>query len=77
MNHPSVHLDIAVFVLVTVQTQLVKSLHCGVGVPSILDTISRDAGIYFAVIASSHFLVVVLYSAARVRPFAKMFENAC
>ena len=44
--------------------------------PSILNTISRDAGIYFGVIASSHFMVVVLHSMGRVRDSFYEFSSA-
>ena len=67
LNH--IPLDIAVFVLVIVQTRLIRLTHPGV--PSILDTVSRDAGIYFAVISSSHFVVVVMYALARVGFFIR------
>ena len=53
-----------------VQTQLVRSRHRGVDVLEILDTVSRDAEIYFGVIASSHLVVVIMFAAARVRLFA-------
>ena len=77
-NKISVLSDIVVFALIVVQTRLMRSLYRGVGVPSILDTINRDAGLYFAVIASSHFIVVILYSMGRVRYFAQTLElDAC
>ena len=66
-NNLHVPLDIVVFAIIVAQRQLMRSLHRGVNVPSILNTVSRDAGVYFAVIASSHFAVVVLYSVGRVR----------
>ena len=55
---------------------LIKPLYRGVNVPSILDVVGRDAAIYFAVIASSHFLVVVLFSVVRVRSFTQVLEFA-
>jgi len=57
--------DITVFVLIIVQIRLIKSTYSGVNVPGILDTVGRDAEIYFVVVSSSHFLVVVMYSVAR------------
>ena len=74
LSHPSVPLDVAVFVLVVAQMLLARPLHHGVNVPSILDTVGRDAGIYFAAIASSHFVVVVLFAIARVRSFTRVLE---
>ena len=71
LNHPPVRLDIAVFALVMVQMQYMKAIHRGVNVPNIFDAVSRDAGIYFGIIASSHFLVLVLYSVARVGFFSR------
>ena len=53
---------------------LAKRLHHGVNTSSILDSVGKDAGIYFAVMASSHFVVVVLFAAARVRSLAQMLE---
>ena len=77
-NHLSVSLDITVFVLVVIQILLFKPLHRGVDVPSILDVVGRDSAIYFVVIASSHFVVVVLFAVARVRSVAQVLEfNPC
>lgn len=76
LNHLSAPLDIAVFVLVIVQTRLIKLTHPGV--PSILEAVSRDARVYFVVISSSHFVVVVMYSVARVGFFPQVVEfNMC
>ena len=45
---------------------------------SILDTVSRDAGIYFACITTSHFLSVVMYFTTRVKFFVLVPEfDAC
>lgn len=66
LNHSQNPVDIAVFTSVIVQVRLIKSIHPGMGVSSILNTISKDAKIFFAVIASSHILVVIMYSVARV-----------
>ena len=35
--------------------------------PSILDTVNKDAGMYFAVIATSQALAMIVYFVARVR----------
>ena len=56
------------------QILLVRPLYRGVNVPSILDVVGRDAAIYFAIIASSHFMVVVLFAVARVRSFVRVLE---
>jgi hypothetical protein len=49
-----------------------------VNVPNILDTVSRDAKIYFAVIATSHLLIVIMFGVARVGFSAPVLEfNAC
>ncbi|KAF9647299.1 hypothetical protein BDM02DRAFT_2718881 [Thelephora ganbajun] len=57
--------DIVVFVLVVVETQLIRSRHRAISGPNILDTVSRDAEIYFAVISTSHFLIVIMFAVAR------------
>jgi len=49
-----------------VQAQIFKKSYRGIGVPNILDTINRDAEIYFATITMNHLLIVIMYSAARV-----------
>ena len=77
LNHPPVHLDIAVFTLVIIQMQYMRVTHRGVNISSILNVVSRDAGIYFSIIASSHFLVVVLYSVARVGFFTGAGPDVC
>lgn len=44
----------------------------------ILDTVTRDAEIYFIVISTSHLLIVVIFIAARVRFSGLVFElDAC
>lgn len=72
LTRPHVPSDIAVFVLVLVQVHLIKSRYRGMGGPKILDTISRDAEIYFAVITTSHILSVIMHFAVMVRFFAPM-----
>ena len=75
---PPVLLDISVFTLVLVKLYYMKAAHRGVQVQSILDVVSKDGGIYFGFIASSHFLVVVMYSVARVGFIARALGfNAC
>lgn len=66
MTHLTASTDIAVFGLVIIQTQMMKSVHRGMNRSKILDTVSRDAGIYFALITTSHLLTVVMNIAARV-----------
>ena len=74
----SVPSDIAVFVLVIIPVQVLKSMHLGANVHKILDTIRRDMGIYFMVITTSHLLIVVIYVTARVRFFAlELRFDAC
>lgn len=73
-----ISVDVGVLVFVIVQTQILKSRSHGMMVLSILDTVTRDAVIYFAVISSTHFLVVIMYYAARVGSFSLIFEfNVC
>ena len=67
LNHSSVPLDAAVLAFVIVQVRLVKSINPGVDVPSILNTVSRDAGVYFAVISTSHALTLIMYSVSGAR----------
>ena len=64
--------------LVIVQTKIIKSRNRGMNVSTILSTVTREAEIYFAVIASSHFLVLVMYPTKRVGFFSSVLEfNAC
>ena len=44
-------------------------------VSSILNTVSRDARVYFAVIASSHLMAMVMYNAARVGFFSPVLAS--
>ena len=45
---------------------------------NILNAVTRDAKIYFALIATSHLVSVVMYSVARVGVFVSVLEfNAC
>ena len=43
--------------------------HRGVGRSSFLNAISKDAMLYFALITTSHFLIVVAYVSSKVGPF--------
>jgi hypothetical protein len=56
------------------QTKIMKATYRGMNKPMILDTVSRDAEIYFAVIATSHLLTVIMYGATRVRFSVPVFE---
>ena len=55
--------DTTVFVLVVTDTnhQIGEGM---LGMPKILETVSRDVEAYFAVVTSTHLLVVVIYAAA-------------
>jgi len=78
LNHLSVPLDAVVFVFVIVQTRLTAPMRRGVKGSSILDTVARDTQIYFVLISTSHFLIVIIFVAARVGFFAPFPElNAC
>jgi len=47
-------------------------------VPNLLDTVTRDAEIYFAMLSTSHLVIVVTFAAARVGFFILVFEfNTC
>lgn len=79
LNHLPVPLDVAVFLLVVIQMQAIRSVYRGrmIG-PDILDTLNRDAEIYFAVISTSHFLIVLMCFLARVGFFSPALEfNTC
>lgn len=67
LTYPTAPTDIIVFVLVVVQARRIRSGYGGMNGSTILDKISRDATIYFAVIATSHLIIIVLPLAARVR----------
>lgn len=46
--------------------------------PGILDRVTLDAKIYFGVMATSHFVVVIMFAVARVGLFVPLFEfNVC
>jgi len=61
----SLSFDVAVFVLIIIQTRLIRSRYQGMGGPDVLNTLNRDAEIYFAVIATSHFVIVIMFGVAR------------
>ena len=61
-------LDIAVFVSVIVQAQIFKRMS-GTSTAGLLNTVSRDAMVYFAVISSSHLVVVIMFATTRVWSF--------
>jgi len=78
LNRLSVPLDALVFVCVIVQIRLIGPTRWGMTGSSILDTVARDTQIYFVLISTSHFLIVVIFVAARVGPFAQLLEfNTC
>jgi len=58
--------DIAVFVFVLAAIRRFKWQRGGVGVPNIIDTINRDAKIYFGIITTNHVLIVIMYASTRV-----------
>ena len=58
--------DVVVFVLVIVQTHIIRGRYQGMGRPDLLDRFSRDTELYFGVISTSHFVIVVIFAAARV-----------
>lgn len=74
LNHLFVPSDVLVFVSVIMQVGLVKSVHPGVNVPSILNTVTKDAVMYFAVISSSHVWAVIMYSTATVGFFGSVLK---
>ena len=77
-SHLFVSVDIGVLVLVIVQVQIIKSRNHGMKVSGVLNRVTRDAEIYFAVISSSHLLVIIMYSTTEVGLFSPVFEfNAC
>ena len=67
--------DVAVFALTVIQNKIMKSRNRGIARSSILDTVSRDAGIYFALITMFHFLILIVYLAAGVRSSVLVFET--
>ena len=70
----SIPSDITTFVLVLGQVQLIKSKHQGMNKPRILDRISRDAEMYFAIITMCHFLTAVTYFTVKVGFFTPVSE---
>lgn len=77
-NNLPVPSDVLVFVFIVVQKRLITSTHQGLNVPNILNTVTRDAEVYFAMISTSHLLIVVMFSVARVGFVVPVFEfNTC
>lgn len=73
-NHLSVPSDVLVFVFALIQTQLIASVRQGTGASDILDTVTRDAVLYFILISTSHFLILIMLAVARVRFFVPVLE---
>jgi len=61
----SLSFDVAVFALIVIQTRLIRSRYRGMNRPDILSRLSRDTEIYFAVIATSHFMITIMFGVAR------------
>ena len=59
--------DLVAFLVVLIRTRALKRQRCKTNVPSILDTVTRDTAVYFSVIFSSHFLLVLTLRLMRVR----------
>jgi len=74
IDNLSVTLDILVFAFVLVQARLIAPAHQGINAPNILSTITRDTGIYFAVISTSHLLIMIMFTAERVGFFTPVLE---
>lgn len=56
----SLAFDVGVFFIVLVRTQSLQAQYCGSNIPNIVGTISRDTEIYFLVIFSTQFLLVLM-----------------
>lgn len=74
LTRPPVPSEIAAFVLVVVQVQLVKSRSRGVNMSTFIDRINRDAGICFVLMTSYTFMTVVMHFTTRVGVFAPVFD---
>lgn len=74
MTRLAVPTDIVVFAFVLIQTKVMNSMYRGINRSSILNTVSRDAGLYFALITSSHFLTVIMCIATSVGFFLPVSE---
>jgi len=61
-----VRTDLAVFVIILVRTRASRSQRVDSNIPNILNTVTRDAAIYFSVIFTSHFLLVLTLMFVRV-----------
>jgi len=71
LNYPLVPIDIVVFVSILVQKKLVTQ---GMNKSNIINTVTRDAEIYFIVVSAVHLLVIIMFAVARVRSFALVLE---
>ena len=60
-------IDLAVFVIILLRTRVSRSQRGDSNIPNILNTVTRDAAIYFSVIFTSHFLLVLMLMFVRVR----------
>ena len=60
-------IDLAVFVTILVRTRASRSQRNDSHIPNILNTVTRDAVVYFSVIFTSHFLHVLMLRFVRVR----------
>lgn len=56
----SLAFDLAVFVIILVRTRVSGSQRGDSNIPNIINTVTRDAVIYFSVIFTSHFLLVLM-----------------
>jgi len=65
LTYLTIPTDVTVFAIILVKTHIIKSRHL-MNRSRILNTVSRDAEIYFVIITTCHFLIVVMILAARV-----------
>jgi len=59
--------DLVVFLIILMRTRASRSQRGDSNIPNILNTVTRDAAIYFSVIFTSHFLLVLMLWFVRVR----------
>ena len=74
LNQLSVPLDVLIFVLAVVQTQLIALVLKETTASNILDTVTRDAVVYIILISISRFLILVMFAVARVGFFAPVLQ---
>jgi hypothetical protein len=60
-------IDLAAFLVVYLRTRALKTQHCDSNTLNILDTVTRDTAMYFLVIFSSHFVLVLTLTSVEVR----------